>query len=105
MWKLLIGLALVIGTAMAVALVPLRGRTVLDRWNASHGARDFLERGYQEVKVAAGLEAEKARPGRARPARPAKPQPRSARPATPTEDHTQADRAALDRIIAEHGER
>ena len=105
MWKLLIGLVLVAGLAMAVALVPVRGRTVLDRWNASHGARDFLERGYQEVKVAAGLEAEKARPGRARPVRPAKPQARSARPATPTGDHSKADRAALDRIIVEHGDR
>jgi len=105
MWKLLAGLALLVGLAAAVALVPLRGRTVLDRWNASHGPRDFLEGSYHEAKVAAGLEAEKPRPGRTRPARSQKPQAQSARPSTPTEEHSEADRAALDRIIAEHGSR
>jgi hypothetical protein len=103
MGKLLLGAAVLLGLAAAVTFVPLRGRTVLDRWNASRGPRDFFERSCREVKVAAGLEPEKPRPGRARPARPQKPQAHSPRRATPTEDLSAADRAALDRIIAERG--
>jgi hypothetical protein len=97
MGKLVVGLVLLLGLAAAAALVPLRGRMVLDRWSASRGPRDVVERSYHEAKAAAGLEPE--RPARARPARPPKPQ---ARPATPTEGHSEADRAALERIIAEH---
>jgi hypothetical protein len=106
MWKLAIALALLLGLAAATALVPLRGRTVLDRWNASHGVGDFVERGYREAKVALGGQPQRPRPGRTRPARPpSKQQARSPRPATPTEDHSDADRAAVDRIIAEHAAR
>ncbi len=105
MAKVLVCLALLLGLAAAVAFVPLRGRTVLDRWNASRGPRDFVERSYREAKAAAGFEAEKPRPGRARPTRPARQQARSARPGAPTEDHSEADRAALDRIIAERNAR
>lgn len=106
MWKLAIALALLVGLAAAVALVPLRGRTVLDRWNASRGVGEFVERSYREAKVALGGRPERPRPGRAHPARPPpKQQARSSRPATPTEDHSDADRAAVDRIIAEHAAR
>ncbi len=104
MGKLLVGLLIVASLAAAAALVPLRGRTVWQRWCAARGARDFVERGYREARAAAGLEPER-RPARARPVRPARTQERPARPAMPTEDHSRADRAALDRIIAEHGER
>lgn len=103
MGKLLIGLGLLAALAAAVALAPLRGRTVLDRWNASRGPRDFLERSYREAKVAWTGEPERHRAGQARPARPPKPQARPGRPAAPTENHSEADRAALERIIAERG--
>ncbi len=105
MRKLLIGVALLASLAAAAAFVPLRGRTVWDRWSASRGPLDFFERGYHEAKAAVGLEPEKPHPGRARPARPSKPQARTARPGPPTESHSEADRAALDRIIAERGSR
>jgi len=105
MLKFVIGLALLAGLAGAVVFVPLRGRTILDRWSASRGPRDFLERGYHEAKVAAGFEPEQPRPARARPVRPTKPQARPTRPGQPTENHSEADRAALDRIIAERGNR
>lgn len=106
MWKLAIGLALLLGLAASVALVPLHGRTVLDRWNASHGVSDFLDRSYREAKVALGGQPERPHPGRARPARPSpKQQARTPRPGTPTEDHSDADRAAVDRIIAERAAR
>jgi len=102
MLKLLFGLALLGALAAAVAFVPVHGRTVLERWNAAHGAGDFVDRGVHEAKVALGLEQERAK---ARPGRAVKPLPRAARPATPTEQHTAADRAALDRIVAEHAGR
>jgi hypothetical protein len=102
MLRILFGLALLVALAAAIALVPMRGRTVLDRWNSSHGARDFLERGYREAKLAMGSGAQKPHPGRAHSLRPTKPQARPARPPTPTEQHSDEDRAELDRIVAEH---
>jgi hypothetical protein len=102
MWRLILGLVLGAGLVATATLVPIRGRTVMDRWHAARSASEFFERGYREVKVAAGLEPEMAPPGRARAER-QKPPARSTRPAVPTEGHTEADRAAIDRIIAENG--
>ena len=102
MLRFLFGLALLVALAAVVALVPMRGRTVLDRWNASHGTREFLERGYRETKLAMGIGAEKPHQGRAHSPRPTKSPTRPARPPTPTEQHSDQDRAALDRIVAEH---
>ena len=101
MLRFLFGLALLLALAAAIVLVPMRGRTVLERWNASHDTRDFLERGYRETKFAMGIGAERPHPGRAHSPRPAKPQARPARPATPTEQHSDEDRATLDRIVTE----
>jgi hypothetical protein len=103
MLKLLFGLALLAALGVAIALVPVHGRTLLERWNAAHGAGDFVERSVHEAKVALGLEQERPRPQRA--SRPAKPTARAAHPATPTEHHTDADRAALDRIVADRAGR
>ncbi len=105
MLRFLFGLAILAALAAAIALVPMRGRTVLDRWNASHSTRDFLERGYRETKLAMGIGAEDPRPGRAHSPRLAKPQARPARPPTPTEQHSAEDRAELDRIVTEHAGR
>jgi hypothetical protein len=104
MLKLLCGLAALSALAAAVALAPVRGRTVLDRWNAARTPGEFAERAYQEARGALGLAPEKPRPAR-QAARPAQPAPRAARPARPTEHHTEEDRAALDRIVAEHTRR
>jgi hypothetical protein len=99
MLKMLFGLLLLGALAFAAATVPLRGRTVLARWNAARTPAEFVQRGWRETKVALGLEAEKKPPRQAaRPPRPARP----ARPAQPTEGHTDQDRAALDRLLAEH---
>jgi len=91
MLRLLFGLVLCAALAAAAAFVPLRGRTVLDRWRA---------------KVALGLAPEPPRPAaRAKAARPVHPLARAARPAPPSEQHTEADRAALERVVAERTQR
>jgi hypothetical protein len=105
MLRFLFTLVLLGGIAAAVALAPLRGKTVLQRWNAAPTAAEFTARGWQECKVALGLEPERARarPPRAEAQRPARPSaPRAPhRPAQPTEEHTDRDRAALERVLAE----
>lgn len=96
----LVGFLLVLGAlAGATALVPIQGRTVLDRWHAARGPADFASRSWQEIAVATGLEA---------PPRRSAPQargPAAARPAKPVEHHTDADRAALDRLVGERAAR
>ena len=103
MLRFLFGLVLLGGLAAAVALAPVRGKTVLQRWNAAPTAAEFAARGWQECKVALGLEPERARARPPRAERPPRPSaPRAAhRPAQPTEEHTERDRAALDRVLAE----
>jgi hypothetical protein len=76
------------------SFVPVRGRTLAERWEAAPDASAFLERAWAEARGAAG--------------KPQKPQARQ-KPASgqrPTEGHTEADRRALDRILVDHlGER
>jgi hypothetical protein len=95
MFRVALKLALASAAVWAVCtFVPLRGRTLADRWRAAPDAAAFLERGLAELT------------GRA-PARPARPQARAQRPAReraperPTEGHTEADRRAIDRLVAE----
>jgi len=91
----LVGLLLVLGALVgAAALVPLHGRTVLARWESSRGAADFARRSWQEVAAATGLEDPPRRGGATARPRPAV-QPR------PVERHTEADRAALERVVSE----
>jgi hypothetical protein len=95
------------------AFVPVGGRTLVERWNGAPSASSFAEKGWNEVvdawdglwgvkRPAKGPSrvASKGAPGAARPAQ----QPATAaRPGPePVEHHTDADRKALDRIVAEH---
>ena len=106
MLRLLFGLVLCAALAAAAAFVPLRGRTVLDRWRAAPDPGAFAARSWAEAKVAMGLAPEPPRTAtRAKAARPARPQARVARATQPTEQHTEADRAALERVVAEHAQR
>jgi len=100
MLRALLLLAALGALVAACAWVPLRGRTVLDRWNAASGVSDFTRRGVAEVRSALGLDPARsaAAASKTRPARPS-------RPAHPRETHTEADRAALDHIVAEHDRR
>jgi hypothetical protein len=102
MLKLLFGVAVLVALCVAVALVPFRGATVLERWAVAPSTGAFVARTWHDAKVAVGLEKEKARPARAAIHRPARPAARPPRPAAPSEQHTEADRAALDRIVSEH---
>jgi hypothetical protein len=98
MAKLLGALLLLGGLAAAAALVPLGGRTVVERWNAAASPSDFARRGWHELAQASGLEGP---PRRAATSRAARPQADPARGARPVERHTPADRAALDRLVSE----
>ncbi|MBI5067018.1 MAG: hypothetical protein HZB56_02180 [Deltaproteobacteria bacterium] len=90
----LVGFLLVVGAlAGAAALVPVDGRTVLDRWQAARGPGDFVSRSWREIAVATGLQEPPRRP--AAQAR----TPASQKGQKPVEHHTDADRAALDRLV------
>jgi len=104
--------ASILGSLLVVAaFVPLRGRTVAERWRAAPSAIAFVEDGVKEigdgVSRLLGDEAMRAPPhasqrsasawrasGRAGAA------PAKAPPAV-QERHSAADRSALDRIVAE----
>jgi hypothetical protein len=100
MLRFLFGLVLVSLIAVVVMFMPLHGRTIAERWNAARTPGEFLERGYHEARASL------AEPGRSH-AQPARPPGPAARPraAAPVERHTERDRAALDRIVADHVKR
>lgn len=102
MLRLLLKLLLA-GAAVAAiwAYVPFGGRTLGDRWEASRSPSDFLDRTWAEMKGPAPQPAKRA------PARATRTQARAARPggerahARPDEGHTDADRRALDQLVAD----
>lgn len=90
----MIRLALKLGLAAAAiwavwTFVPVHGRTLEQRWRAAGDLATFVERGLAEAT------------GRPAP----KPQARSPRPQgareRPTEGHSEADRAGVDRLLSE----
>ena len=102
MFKLL-KLALVVGALTAVwMLVPIGGRTLHARWTAAGGLEPFARGAWSELDRAFAAPAkEKDGEKRARPEAAAR-EPAKGRPARPTEAHTERDRQAVDRILAEH---
>ena len=112
MRKLLVLLLAVAALAAVVAFVPVGGRSILDRWNAAGSARVFLSRGWGEIeKVVARTWSDPPDPGRARARGPAQASRAAAgreasgtgpAGAPPVERHTEADRSAVDAIVAEH---
>ena len=92
MIRLALKLALAAAALWALwTFVPVHGRTLADRWRAAGDAVTFLERAGAEV---AGRPAPAARPqarGRGSPA------PRE----RPSEGHSEADRAAVERLLSE----
>jgi hypothetical protein len=109
MSRLFLAVAVAAILALVGAFVPFDGKTVVERWNAAPSASQFADRGWSEVTTrwdrlwgSKPAPRPAARAGAARPAAGA----RQARPADkapePVEHHTDADRSALERIVAEH---
>lgn len=74
------------------SFVPVSGRTLAERWRSAGNLSAFIERGWVEATGATGMRA------------PAKPQVRrkpAAAPQRPTEGHTEADRRAVERLLAD----
>lgn len=88
MIRLALKLALASAAVWAVwTFVPLRGRTLAQRWDAAPTAPAFLERAWAELG--------------GRPAAPQARKPGPAARARPTEAHTDSDRREVDRLVAE----
>jgi hypothetical protein len=87
MVRLALKLALAAAVVWAVwTFVPLRGRTLAQRWDAAPSAPAFLQGAWAEARAAvAGAPARAPRPDRLRP----------------TEGHTEADRREIDRLVSE----
>jgi hypothetical protein len=101
MLKLLRWAVVAAALAAVVAFVPVGGRTLLDRWRASAGPGDFAARALGEL----GQEGRRLLRGSPEPTRDAQARAAPARPGQgtpPAEHHTEADRKALDAIVAEH---
>ena len=102
MLRFALKLALASAAVAAIwAFVPFGGRTLADRWEVARGPGDFVERTWAEMK---GPAPQQAKPrGPSRPARAqAGTRPASGRsPARPEEGHTDADRRALDQLVAD----
>jgi hypothetical protein len=101
----LVKLALVVGALAAVwAFVPVGDRTLSERWRAAGSAERFAERSWAELREA--FRDEPTAPAKTKPPG-ATPRPQSqarakpGRDARPAEGHTDADRRALDQILAE----
>jgi hypothetical protein len=100
MLKLLRWAVVAAALAAVVAFVPVGDRTLLDRWRASAGPGDFAARALGELgqegrRLLRGSGPTRDAQARAAPARPGQRAP-------PAEHHTEADRKALDAIVAEH---
>ncbi len=87
-----LALKLAVAAAALLALwtfVPVHGRTLADRWRAAGSVGAFLERARLEVM------------GRAPPARPPSRRPGGDGRERPSEGLSDADRAAVDRLLSE----
>lgn len=91
----MIRLALKLAVAAAAvwalwSFVPIRGRTLEDRWRASGDVVTFLRRAGDEIA------------GRRTPPKPQARSPKGGDPRErPSEGHTEKDRAAVDRLLSD----
>jgi hypothetical protein len=106
MLKLLKWALVLAGLAAVVAFVPVGGRTLLARWQAAGSPSLFAARAWSEIEQALGRLAGRSReartPSRAQARAPARPPAASPPRAAPVERHSDADRSAVDAIVAEH---
>jgi hypothetical protein len=100
---------LVVAAAIAavIAFLPIGGRSILERWQAARTPAAFVEKSWQELRAGAsrliGSGTEPKREGSTRSAKAAR-SPSSKGPASgkPVERHSEADREAIDEIVAKH---
>jgi hypothetical protein len=88
MSRLLLAVAAAAILLLVGAFVPIGGKTLVERWNGTKSSR------VSQRPVPGG-------PSPARPA-PASAGPGQKRSPEPVEHHTEEDRTAIDRIVAEH---
>ena len=94
MFRLALKLALAAGALWALwAFVPIRGRTLADRWRAAPTASAFAERSWDE--------ASRAFSGKPAPKTQAQARQKPAPSQRPSEGHTESDRRAVDRILSD----
>ena len=94
------------------AFVPVNGKTLVERWNAAPSATQFAARGWSEVvtgwdrlwgvKPSGKPALRQGAKTRDRPDGSAGDHPGQKPAPEPVEHHTEADRSAVDRIVAEH---
>lgn len=114
MSRLLLAVAVAAILALVGAFVPFEGKTLVERWKAAPSASQFADRGWNDLtdrwdrlwgakpspkaapKGSPARNTAGGRPGHATGLTPDKAAPE------PVEHHTDADRSALDRIVAEH---
>jgi hypothetical protein len=98
MFKLL-KLAIVVGALAAVwTFVPVGGKTLQARWTAAGSPMAFVSGGWAELNRALQSEPPAAKPRAGTGARGRA----GEKPDRPVEGHTERDREAVDRIVAEH---
>ena len=85
MSRLLLAAAVAAILLLVGAFVPVNGKTLVERWNGTPTATRAASKGV-------------VGPGTAQPGPVASPKPVS----EPVENHTDADRSAIDKIVAEH---
>jgi hypothetical protein len=85
MSRLLLAAAVAAILLLVGAFVPVNGKTLVERWNGSPTATRTASKGVMGART--------AQPG---PVASPKPVPE------PVEHHTDADRSAIDKIVAEH---
>ena len=88
MSRLLLAVAVAAILVLVGAFVPVNGKTLVERWNGAPASRSAARPGPKG--------ATSAKTARSGPAPAQKPAPE------PVEHHTDADRTAIDRIVAEH---
>jgi hypothetical protein len=108
MSRLLLAVAVAAILVLVGAFVPVNGKTLVERWNAAPSATQFADRGWNDLTARwdrlwgakpAAKPASKGTPSKGAAARPVP--PRATLP-EPVENHSDEDRKALDRIVAEH---
>src|SRR5574341_508383 len=94
----LVKIAFVVGALAAVwMLVPVGGRTLQARWTSAGSAAAFARQSWAELDRAFA-----APPGGEGKAKAGATERAPERAGRPTEAHTDRDRRAVDRIVAEH---